>query len=152
MENIKIPKFSGNILDYPDFQANFKALTSDEGYKEEVLLIYLKDALPQSAHYLLVGVKSSAAAWSRLDNKFGNKQQRIIAIHERLLKTELKGKDYEKLEKLHYNMELAQGLLEENDAVNTLNADRRASTMLLNSRDLVADTTFQIEESLKDMR
>ena len=49
LENIHIPKFTGNILDYPDFQATFKALTSDEGYKEEVLLIYLKDALPSSA-------------------------------------------------------------------------------------------------------
>ena len=123
LENIQIPKFGGNILEYPEFKANFSALTGDEGYKEEMLLIYLKGALPSSAHYLMVGVKDVKTAWQRLDDKYGNRQQRVIAIHKKLIKGELCGKDYDKLEKIHYDMELTQNMLEENEAGASLDTD-----------------------------
>ena len=103
-------------MEYPDFKLKFKALTGDQGHKQEVLLIYLKNALPASAHYLMLGAKDVETVWKRLDDKYGNRQQRIIAIHEKLVRAEIKGRDYEKVERLHYEVELAQGMLEENQA------------------------------------
>ena len=78
---VQIPKFNGNVLDYPQFKATFNALTEDQGYKAEVILIYLRDCLPKEVQHLLLGIKDMAAAWGRLDDRFGNLHLRSLAIY-----------------------------------------------------------------------
>merc|ERR1711867_38038 len=118
-----MPDFNGGILDYPDFKATFNALTQGQGYMDEAILIYLKRALPSSAKHLLTGTKTVEQAWERLDNRFGNTHQRTLAIYERLSKVELKGKDHERVEKLHYEVEAACLLLEQTGSVSAFKND-----------------------------
>ena len=93
LNSIGIPKFNGLLLDYPDFKATFAALTGGQGFTDTVLLIYLKDSLPHSAQHLLVGAGTAQVAWQRLDDRYGNTHQRTLALYEKLVKVELRGKD-----------------------------------------------------------
>ena len=68
-------------------------------------MIYLRDAVPKEVRYLLNGVHDIKTAWVRLDDRYGDHQQRLRALYERLARMELKGKDFERLERLHLEVE-----------------------------------------------
>merc|ERR1711867_16750 len=105
LRSVKIPDFSGEPINYPDFKRTFSALTGDQGLKDEVLMIYLRDAIPKDVRYLLNGVHDLKTAWNRLDDRFGDHQQHMRALYERLVKIDLKGKDFERIERLHLEVE-----------------------------------------------
>ena len=55
----------------------------------------MRKALPEEARHLLLGAAEMETVWRRLDDRYGNKHQRSLAIYERLARVELKGKDYD---------------------------------------------------------
>ena len=112
LDTLTIPPFDGNVLSYPEFKMTFKALTDPDNHTPAVLLIYLRNALPKEAKELLLGAYDMELAWQRLDEMYGDVQQRTLAIYQKLQKLELRGRDYEKVEKLHREVEHAQHLLE----------------------------------------
>ena len=112
LDTLTIPSFDGQVLTYPEFKNTFQALTEPDNYPPAVLLIYLKNALPKDAKELLLGAHSMELAWERLDKQYGNVQQRTLAVYHKLQRLDLKGKDYDKLERMHREVEHAQHLLE----------------------------------------
>merc|ERR1711867_117972 len=66
---------------------------------------YLKNAIPKSLDYLMVGVRDVKTAWERLYDRFGDDRLRVRALYDQLLKLELKGKEYERLERLYFEVE-----------------------------------------------
>ena len=100
IDALKIPNFDGELLSYSEFKRNFKALVEEPGYPEEACVLYLKDALPKSLDYLMVGVRQMEVAWSRLDDRL-----RVRALYEQLMKLELKGREYEGLERMYFEVE-----------------------------------------------
>ena len=46
------------------------ALLGDQGFKDEVMLLYLKKSLGKEAQQLLTGLTSMKEAWTRLDECF----------------------------------------------------------------------------------
>merc|ERR1711867_287493 len=95
----------GELLSFSEFKRNFQALVEGQGYQEEVCLLYLKDALPKSIDYLLVGVRQMKVAWERLNDRYGDERLRVRALYDQLLKLELRGREYERLERLHFEVE-----------------------------------------------
>ena len=71
-------------------------------------------------------------AWVRLDEKFGDKQQNIISLHDRLIELEVpKGREYDQIEYLAYNIDCNMHMLEELGAASSVISDlRMVSTML----------------------
>ena len=79
--------------------------------QDKVLLIYLQDALPKEYVYLLTGVDTMEEAWTRLEDRFGDSNQRVLAIYSKLAALDLKGKEYERLERMHFEVEHAVSLM-----------------------------------------
>ena len=62
---------------------------------EVAYLIYLEEALPEEYRYYLAGLSSVEEAWQRLDHRFGDKQERLRLVYERLVNLGLEGKTLE---------------------------------------------------------
>ena len=95
------------MLAFSEFKRNFQALVEAQGYEDEVCLLYLRDALPKDLDYLMVGVTKMGVAWERLEDRYGDRQLRVRALYDKLLKVDLRGKEYERLERLHFEVENA---------------------------------------------
>ena len=76
-------------------------------------------------------------AWERLDNRYGDTHQRTLALYEKLVKVELRGKDHEKIEKLHYEVEAACLMLEQTGSAKAMDSDLYVVNMLVNKWTLV---------------
>ena len=98
LDPLRIPSFDGELLSFSEFKRNFQALVERQGYEEEVCLLYLKDALPKSLDYLLVGARDMQTAWGRLTDRYGDDRLRIRALYDQLMKLELKGREFERLD------------------------------------------------------
>ena len=72
LDGLKVPKFDGDLLEFSTFKQNFEALVVDQGYKDEVCLLFLKQAIPDHLHYLLTGLKKMSEAWERLEYRYGD--------------------------------------------------------------------------------
>ena len=131
LERLSVPTFSGISLEFPEFMVNFKALTEGQGLKTEMKLLYLRQALPKEYRHLLTGASNMEVAWKRLQDRFGDPQQVTISIYDKLAKLELKGKDYEKIEKLHFEVELAESLLSQVGMLTAIKGDLYLVNMLL---------------------
>merc|ERR1711867_319117 len=105
LDSVKIPNFTGEPINYPDFKRTFTALTGDQGLRDEVLMIYIRDAIPKEVRFLLNGVHDLKTAWTCLDDRFGDNQQRLRALYARLVGLEIKGKDFERIERLYLEVE-----------------------------------------------
>ena len=123
LESVQIPDFGGNILEYPQFKATFQALTGGQGLMDEAIQIYLKKAIPKDVQHLLLGAKDMSVVWARLDDRFGNLHLRSLAIYEKLARLELRGKDYERVERLHQEVEWAHALLEDTGNLDAVQKD-----------------------------
>ena len=132
LNKVDIPSFSGELADYAEFKSRYHGLTDGEGHKDSVLLMYLENAIPKNLRFLLIGAKTMMKAWQRLDEKFGDKQQNIISIHDRLIEMEVpKGREYDQIEYLAYNIDSNIHMLEELGAASSVTNDlRMVSTML----------------------
>ena len=83
----------------------------EQDLQDPVLLIYLRSALPKEYGWLLTGVQDMANAWERLEGRFGDSQQRVLAIYNKLSMVELRGKEFEKIESLHFEVQHAEALM-----------------------------------------
>ena len=93
LDTLALLSFSREALHYPEFRRDFNALLGDQGFKDEVFLLYLKKAPPREALALLTGLNSIKEAWSYLDDRYGDDQQQVRAIYEKLVGVELRGKN-----------------------------------------------------------
>ena len=84
LERVKLPFFSGKIEDWPDFKATFKQLIAAEGYEPIIEVTQLKSRLPAKVADLLQGLREPATVWARLEEKYGNINQTIIASINKL--------------------------------------------------------------------
>ena len=98
-------------MTFPEWKRRFKAIMDSQDLLDEVLIIYLTDAIPKEYAYLLSAVETVQDAWERLEDRFGDLQSRILAIFEKLTSVELKGKDYERIERLYLEVEHAETLM-----------------------------------------
>ena len=76
-------------MSFPEWVTQFKAIMEGQELQDQVTLIYLKNALPKDLVYLLTGVHTMADAWQRLEDQFGDSQQRVLAIYSKLAALEL---------------------------------------------------------------
>ena len=108
---LQIPSFSGDVVSYPEWRRQFQALMRGQNFQDEVMLIYLKDALPKEARYVIDGVATMERAWERIEDRYGDSQHRVLLIYEKLAKLDLRGKEFERLEKMYFEAEKAEVLL-----------------------------------------
>ena len=85
LEKSRPPKFTGDIVDYPEFKRKWLSLVSKANLPEESEVDKLRDAIPFDAKDQLYGVKTMGKSWEILDKRFGN--SRLIASK---LKSQLK--------------------------------------------------------------
>ena len=67
--------------------------------------MYLRQALPRELDYLMVGVREMGVAWQRLEDRYGDVQLQVRALYDHLATVDLRGKEYERLERLHFEVE-----------------------------------------------
>ena len=97
--------------------------------------MYMLDALPKEVRYVISGLQQVDAAWARLDERYGDPQQRVRLIYEKLTKLELRGKDFERVEKLYFEVEQAEAMLAATGARNRLEQDMYIVSILLSKLD-----------------
>ena len=100
LERSKLPVFSGQVEEFPEFRKQFQELVRNEDIPEAVLLSKLKASVPAEGKELLVGVEIMSQAWSNLQKRYGDRKVAILTIQARLSKLVLTGEDYEKIEQL----------------------------------------------------
>ena len=106
-----MPKFTGDVMNFPEWKQKFEAIMATQELDDQITLIYLQMSIPKEYEHLLSGVKTMLEAWSRLENRFGDAQQRILAIYNNLVNVVLKGRDFEKIEALYFDVEHAVALM-----------------------------------------
>merc|ERR1711867_271960 len=72
--------------------------------------------LRKELDYLMVGVRKMSVALERLEDRYGDVQLQIRALYDQLSNIELKGKEYERLERLHFEVENACEMAEQLEA------------------------------------
>ena len=73
LKKIDPPKFSGDIIDYPDFKRKWRANVSNAHLPVEGELDRLKDNIPEQAAKLIFSEVTMESAWNILDKMYGNK-------------------------------------------------------------------------------
>ena len=73
LEKTKPPKFSGEDLDFPEFQRKWASQVHKANLPEETELDKLRDAVPREAKDQLYGVTKLDEAWSILSKRYGDK-------------------------------------------------------------------------------
>ena len=132
LEKLSIPTFTGEHLDFPQFKQTFQSLIRPNNLEDPVALQYLKKALPKSCHHLLRGASSMEIAWERLGERYGKPVNAILSIIRNLRNLELKGKPYEKVEQLAFEVSHSEQMLHE------LHASDRLRTEVMLVTDLVS--------------
>ena len=122
-DKLPLPSFSGKITEYPTFKSQFQALVKHSNYPEVLLLEHLKRSIPKDQHHLVEGSTDLTSAWTRLDQRFGDKITASVIIQNSLASLELKGKEFEKVERLQDEINKALRMLEPMGAKNLLTDD-----------------------------
>ena len=73
LKKVEPPKFSGDLLDFPEFKRRWHANVTRENLEEESELDRLRDNIPDTAKKMLIGEKSLESAWKILTKLYGNK-------------------------------------------------------------------------------
>ena len=73
LKKVEPPKFSGDLLDFPEFKRRWHANVTRENLEEESELDRLRDNIPETAKKMLIGEKSLESAWKILTKLYGNK-------------------------------------------------------------------------------
>ena len=71
--HLAVPKFEGDILEFPEYQRRWKALVPAAGLGAEAELDRLRDNVPDEAKNMLIGQISMDGAWNVLNKMYGNK-------------------------------------------------------------------------------
>ena len=85
LKKIDAPTFTGREEDCPEFYRKWVAIVGPAKLPEEAEVDRLRDALPEEAKDMLVGVSKIATAWDILKKRYGDED--LIAVK---LKNELK--------------------------------------------------------------
>ena len=73
LKKLDPPKFSGDLLDFPEFKRRWIANVTSENLGAEAELDRLRDNVPDQAKKMLIGEKSMDTAWKILTKLYGNK-------------------------------------------------------------------------------
>ena len=96
LKKIEPPKFTGSIVDYPDFQRRWKASVGMAKFGQEAELDRLRDNIPKDATKMLIGETTMKGAWKTLDTMYGNKTMLANKLKSNLKSLKIAGKeDYE---------------------------------------------------------
>ena len=85
LKKVDPPTFSGNEVDFPEFERKWLAIVVPAYLPEEAEIDRLRDALPDEAKDMLTGINKISKAWDVLKKRFGDKD--LISTK---LKNELK--------------------------------------------------------------
>jgi hypothetical protein len=89
LEKVRLPTFSGKIEDWADFKSCFNELIQIGNYPALVQIAQLKCKLPTEAIDLITGLDTVDKVWSRLDERYGNKEITVVTALAKLLRTEV---------------------------------------------------------------
>ena len=87
------PRFSGDILEFPEFKRRWAAQVTIEKLEEETELDRLRDNIPDTAKKMLTGEKSLKKAWEILTQLFGNKTLLANKLKAKLKNLKCSGKE-----------------------------------------------------------
>ena len=124
-DKLPLPTFSGKLTEYANFKAQFQSLTQLSQYPEVMLMEHLKRSIPSQHHHLIEGSSRISEAWKRLDEKYADKITASIMVQESLVNLDLKGKEFEKIERLQDEIQRALRLLDSMGARKLLTDDLR---------------------------
>ena len=112
VEKLKLPTFSGNALDYPEYKSLFNELVSTLRVTETMKMEYLRKSLDQKLLYIVRGARDRKEAWRRLDEHFADRAGSIRTVLRNLVSVDIsKGKLFERLDRLKNEIEHAHYLL-----------------------------------------
>ena len=142
IEKAKIPSFSGNLEEYPDFKSQFKDLTRYCGHPPSALLQQLRDRVPMDARAELVGASTLEEAWESLDERFGDSDMTFKMVKEKLysLQFDAKQPQYENVISLANSVKHAMKLLDNQAQVASVATDK----------ELVGSLVAKLPQGLKD--
>merc|ERR1711867_134755 len=84
VERLPLPKFKGDPLLYADFRSLFKELAGTLNISDATYLEYLRKSLGEDLGYVIRGARTSAEAWSRLDDRYADRVGAISTILKNL--------------------------------------------------------------------
>ena len=93
LKKVDPPKYSGDILEFPEFKRRWKANVTRENLEEEAELDRLRDNVPETAKKMLVGEKSLDNAWKILTKLYGNKTMLANKLKGKLKSIKSSGKE-----------------------------------------------------------
>ena len=73
LKRIDPPKYTGDIIEFPDFQRKWKATVGKAKFSQEAELDRLRENVPEEAAKMLVGETTIAGAWKIMNSLYGNK-------------------------------------------------------------------------------
>ena len=79
---MKPPTFSGKIEEWPEFKSVWKELLS--GYPDNIQTQHFKTHIPALDAKRVVGVKTMAEMWRRLDKVYGDVELNILTVKNNL--------------------------------------------------------------------
>ena len=140
LKKVDPPNFSGNEIDFPEFQRKWKAIVQPANLPEEAELDRLRDSLTKDIRDMLTGIKTLNKAWQILEKRFGDKE--LIATS---LKNQLKNLNIK--EKLDHDRVIAL-TIKIRSIVNHLES-LNASNALLYDGEFVSVVYFQLPDRQK---
>ena len=93
LRKVDPPKFTGDILEFPEFKRKWAANVTRENLEEESELDRLRDNVPESAKKMLIGEKSLSNAWKILTTMYGNKTMLANKLKGKLKSIKSQGKE-----------------------------------------------------------
>ena len=90
---MEMPKFSGNIEEFPKFKRKWTTLVCEAMLAPTVEVERLKDALSQDVRRAVIAIHTLPAIWKKLDGRYGNKGMIAEGIKRKLKTVRPSGKN-----------------------------------------------------------
>ena len=84
LEKVKLPMFSGKQEEFSEFRNQFRELCRGEQYTPILEMAQLKMKLPREALTMIAGIQCPDAAWTKLEELYGNRELSIMSALKNL--------------------------------------------------------------------
>ena len=84
LEKVKLPMFSGKQEEFLEFRNQFRELCRGEQYTPILEMAQLKMKLPREALTMIAGIQCPDAAWTKLEELYGNRELSIMSALKNL--------------------------------------------------------------------
>lgn len=113
-QRMEMPKFSGNMEEYPEFKRKWTTLVGEAMLAPAVEVERLKDTLNQDARRAVTAIHTLPSIWKKLHTRYGNKGMIAEGIKRGLKTIRPSGKnEHEKMVDLGDKVDELVGQLEE---------------------------------------